>query len=60
MPLDPNEILEDENIDRRAPKAMRKTFDKRRGPAAVRSSSHYAAKPVGSGMHRRKRRRYGL
>jgi len=60
MPLDLNESFEDENVERRAPKAMRKTFDKRRGPSAVRASSHYAAKPVGSGMHRRRRRRYGV
>ena len=37
MPLDFNEPSEDDNVERPAPKAMRKSFDKRRGPSAVRA-----------------------
>ncbi len=59
MPVDPVESLEDENVDRRIPKSMRKTYTKRSGPVAARTSSHQTPKPL-SGLHRRHRRRYGV
>jgi len=58
MSFDFGNISEDPNIDRRIPKSMRKTYDKRRGPIAARSSTN-GPKP-GTGIHHRHRRRYGL
>lgn len=54
-----SDSYEGESIDRHAPKRMRKTFDKRRGPVAARSTSHVPSKPA-AGLHRRRRRHYGL
>jgi hypothetical protein len=59
MSVDPDEFFEDETIDRRVPKRIRKTFDKRRAPTAARTTSHMPTKPA-SGLHHRRRRRYGI
>lgn len=59
MPLDPLDSFEDESTERRVPKRMRKSFDKRRGPVAARSTMHVPTKPA-AGLHRRRRRHYGL
>jgi len=53
------ESFEDASVDRSVPKRMRKSFDKRRGPVASRGTSHIGNKPA-SGLHRRRRRHYGL
>jgi hypothetical protein len=59
MSLAPQDSFEDESIERHVPKRMRKSFDKRKGPVAARSTIHATTKPA-SGLHRRRRRHYGL
>ena len=59
MSFDYEQHSEDPSVDRSVPKRLRKSFDKRSGPVAARSTSHLTSKPA-SGLHRRRRRHYGL
>ena len=59
MSFDQDAFFEDESVDRRVPKRFRKSFDKRRAPSAARTTSHVPTKPA-SGLHQRRRRRYGV
>jgi hypothetical protein len=59
MSKDQFEFSHDESIDRRVPKRLRKSFEKRSAPVAARTSSHNVVKPTG-GMKNRRRRHYGL
>ena len=60
MALDPQELSSDEgNFDRRLPKRAQKSFDKRRAPTAARSQMPQSNKNI-NGIHRRRRRQYGV
>jgi hypothetical protein len=59
MSHEPTESSEDASVDRHVPKRMRKSFDKRRGPVAARGTNYVQGNSA-VGLHRRRRRHYGL
>jgi hypothetical protein len=60
MSYESMDSFEDHSVERPAPKRLRKSFDKRRAPVSTRGTSHQPAKSTAAGVHRRRRRHYGL